>query len=181
MKDLPVLETERLVLRPLREDDAVAMHHFFSDEDAMTWWSSGPHATLEETENYVRINAGDDNYLTWAITEDGGEALGWVVLIPRREGVAEIGYNLRRSHWRKGYAGEAVSRVIDYGFSEMGLRRITADTDPDNDGSNALLEKLGFRREGYLREEWETHLGVRDSIVWGLLKRDWEARHPLSP
>ncbi|RED15222.1 GNAT family N-acetyltransferase [Parasphingopyxis lamellibrachiae] len=174
MAELPVLKTERLVLRPLRIEDAEAMHHFFSDEKAMTWWSSGPHETLEETRAYVRVNATDTKYLTWVITENCGDALGWVCLIPGREGVAEIGYNLRRTHWRKGYVGEAVSRVIDHCFGERGLHRLTADTDPDNMGSNALLEKLGFQREGYLREEWTTHLGLRDSIIWGLLKREWK-------
>ncbi len=176
MPDLPILTTERLILRPVTLGDAEAMHHFFSDEEAMRYWSSGPHDTLEQTRDYVRGNVKGDIRLTWAITEDGGEALGWVVLIPKREGVAEIGYNLRRSHWRRGYVGEAVARVIEHGFGGMGLRRICADTDPDNAGSNALLEKLGFRREGYLREEWETHIGVRDSIIWGLLRREWERR-----
>lgn len=175
MAGLAVLETRRLVLRPLKVDDAEAMHLFFSDEEAMTWWSSGPHKTLEETRAYVSVNANDAKYLTWAITEDGGEALGWVCLIPGRQGVAEIGYNLRRSHWRKGFVSEAVARIVEHGFSELGLHKIKADTDPDNAGSNALLESLGFRREGYLREEWTTHLGVRDSIIWGLLKRDQRA------
>lgn len=173
MVELPVLRTERLVLRPLTVDDAEAMHHFFSDEKAMTWWSSGPHVSLEETRAYVRVNATDSKYLTWATTEDGGEALGWVCLIPGREGVAEIGYNLRRSHWRRGYVREAVARIVDHGFSELGLHKVKADTDPDNAGSNALLESLGFRREGYLHDEWMTHLGARDSIIWGLLERDW--------
>ena len=176
MADLPKLQSKRLVLRPLVETDAEAMHDFFSDEEAMQYWSSGPHETLPETRDYVRINATDEKYRTWAITEDGVEALGWVCLIPGREGVAEIGYNLRRSHWRKGYVGEAVACIIDYAFADMGLRRITADVDPDNHGSNALLEKLGFQREGYLREEWTTHLGVRDSIIWGLLEREWKVR-----
>ncbi len=176
MPELPTLTTERLVLRPVTLDDAEAMHRFFSDEEAMRYWSSGPHDALEQTRDYVRGNVEGDERLTWAITEDGVEALGWAVLIPKREGVAEIGYNLRRSHWRRGIVGEAVGRLIAYGFEDMGLRRICADTDPDNAGSNALLEKLGFRREGYLREEWETHIGVRDSIVWGLLRREWERR-----
>lgn len=170
------LQTERLILRPVVVEDAEAMHHFFSDEQAMRWWSSGPHQTLEETRAYVGENARQDIRLTWAITEDGGEALGWVALIPQREGVTEIGYNLRRACWGKGYGREAVARIIDHAFGEMGYRRICADTDPDNAASNALLEKLGFRREGYLREEWKTHIGVRDSIIWGLLRREWEDR-----
>lgn len=176
MSELPVLKTERLVLRALKIDDAEAMHHFFSDDEAMTWWSSGPHKTLEETRAYVQVNATDAKYLTWVITEDGGEALGWVCVIPVREGVADIGYNLRRSHWRKGYVYEAVARIIAHCFVDRGLNKIKADTDPDNQGSNALLERLGFQREGYLHAEWTTHLGVRDSIIWGLLKSGWDAR-----
>jgi len=175
MAELPTLETKRLVLRAVEVEDADALHHFFSDEEAMTWWSSGPHKTLEETRAYVRVNATDAKYLTWAITESGGEALGWVCLIPGREGVAEIGYNLRRSHWRKGYVREAVARIIEHGFTACGLHKIKADTDPENVGSNALLESLGFGREGYLQEEWTTHLGVRDSILWALLLREWAA------
>ena len=175
-KDMPVLESERLVLRPLTLDDAEAMHEFFSDKEAMRYWSSGPHHLLGETRNYVRGNVEGENYLTWAVTEDGGEAFGWVTFVDVRAGVKEIGYNLRRSQWGKGYGSEAVARLVEHGFADLGLRRITADTDPDNAASNALLEKLGFQREGYLREEWETHIGVRDSVVWGLLKRDWEAR-----
>ncbi len=175
---LATLKTARLVLRPLVPDDAEAMHHFFSDEEAMRYWSSGPHDSIEQTADYVRENATSEKYKTWAITEDGGEALGWVVLIAGREGVAEIGYNLRRSHWRRGIVGEAVAEIVRHAFEDLGYRRLTADTDPDNEGSNALLEKLGFQREGYLREEWTTHIGIRDSIVWGLLKREWEASKP---
>lgn len=176
MADLPTFRTARLVLRPLAVDDAEAMHHFFCDEEAMRYWSSGPHDTLDQTRDYVRINATDPKYRSWATTLKGGEALGWVVLIPGREGVAELGYNLRRSEWGKGYASEAVGEIVRHAFEDGGFRRLVADTDPDNHASNGLLEKLGFQREGYLREEWETHIGIRDSILWGLLKREWEER-----
>jgi RimJ/RimL family protein N-acetyltransferase len=150
------------------------MHKFFSDEQAMQWWSSGPHQTLDETRAYVMANATDEKFVTWAITEEDDEALGWVCLIPGRDGVAEIGYNLRQSHWGRGIVSEAVARVIRHCFEDLAYRRVTADTDPDNVGSNALLAKLGFQKEGYLREEWTTHLGIRDSIIWALLKTEWQ-------
>ena len=51
-----------------------------------------------------------------------------------------------------------------------------ADTDPDNVGSIKLLEKLGFQKEGHLRSEWETHIGVRDSLIFGLLREEWESQ-----
>ncbi len=161
-------------MRPLRNDDAKAMHIAMSDVDLMTWWSSAPHKTVKATEDYVKINANAERYMTWAITHENDEALGWVVFVNHREKVREIGYILRRSHWGRGIAREAVRRVIEHGFDDLGLRKIIADTDPDNQASNKLLIDMGFEKEGYLRGEWETHLGVRDSILWGLLKNEYK-------
>lgn len=181
---IATLDSERLVLRPLRDSDAEAMWHVFSDVELMTWWSSAPHRDLAETRAYVGRNAAQDPYLSWAITAKKGdppdEALGSVVLRQEREGVGEIGYTLRRSRWGRGYAREAVSRVIMHAFQDLGYRRVFADTDPDNTASNALLEKLGFRREGYLRESWKTHIGIRDSVVWGLLRAEWPMSLPAA-
>ncbi|WOK36049.1 GNAT family N-acetyltransferase [Sphingomonas sp. C3-2] len=170
---LPTLRTERLVLRPLVTADAEAMHVALSDVDLMRWWSSAPHRDLEETRAYVAANAEQADWLTWAITKDGGEALGWVVLGDCRPGVRELGYILRRAAWGQGLAREAVSAVLSHGFGEMALRRICADVDPDNHASVALLKTLGFRQEGHLRAEWETHIGVRDSLIFGLLAGEW--------
>jgi len=170
----PTLTTARLLLRQLRADDADALFRVLSDTELMTWWSSGAHQTPAETEAYVTRNSAEgQGWLCWAITADDDEALGWVILMDGKPGVGEIGYILRRDRWGAGIAREAVARVIEYGFAEGELRRIFADTDPDNAGSIALLERLGFRREGHLRGEWETHIGVRDSLIFGLLKDEW--------
>jgi RimJ/RimL family protein N-acetyltransferase len=167
----PTLTTGRLVLRQLRRDDAEALFPVLSDAKVMTWWSSGPHTSLAETADYLRHNAAEgQGHLCWAITAGDDIARGWVILSDRRPGVAEIGYILGRDHWRGGIAREAVGRVIEHGFGEMALRRIFADTDPENAPSIALLERLGFQREGLLRSEWETHIGVRDSLIFGLLR-----------
>ncbi|ALH80631.1 GNAT family N-acetyltransferase [Sphingopyxis macrogoltabida] len=171
----PTLTTARLVLRQLRAGDAAALFAVLSDAELMTWWSSGPHQSLAETEAYVARNAEEgQGWLCWAITEGNDEALGWVILMDGKPGVGEVGYILRRDRWGAGLAREAVACVVAHGFTEGGLRRIFADTDPDNAGSIALLEKLGFRREGHLRGEWETHIGVRDSLIFGLLKDEWQ-------
>ena len=60
-------------------------------------------------------------------------------------------------------------------FRADNRRRLYADTDPDNAASNRLLESLGFTLEGRLREQWTTHIGRRDSLIWGLLHREWRA------
>lgn len=171
----PTLGTARLVLRPLVIADAEALWPAMSDPVLMTWWSSPSHRSIEETRAYVAGNASHDPYVTWAITREGGVALGWVVLREQRDKVGEIGYLLARGEWGNGIATEAVTAVIDHAFGDLAFRRLFADTDPDNAASNILLERLGFQREGYLREEWETHLGIRDSLIWGLLARDWRA------
>lgn len=170
------LTTARLVLRQLRADEAeaVALFAVLSDPEVMIWWSSAPHLSLEETREYVARNSAEEkDWLCWAITMGDDAALGWVILMDGKPGVGEIGYILRRDQWGRGIAGEAVARVIDHGFSDLELRRIFADTDPENAGSIALLERLGFQYEGHLRGEWETHIGVRDSLIYGLLRDEW--------
>lgn len=173
----PILTTERLSLRPLQVDDADSLHDAFADVDLMRWWSSGPHKTIAETRDYVQQNCEGDRWQTWAITMmEEDQALGWVVFVwpEYRKDVREIGYILNRSAWGKGIATEAVSRVIQYGFDDLNLRRIYADVDPDNLSSIKLLKAMGFQQEGHLRQEWETHIGVRDSLIFGLLRDEWQ-------
>ncbi|ODU22130.1 MAG: GNAT family N-acetyltransferase [Sphingomonas sp. SCN 67-18] len=172
---LPTLKTERLVLRALRQTDADALHAVFSDPQTVQWWSSGPHSCLAQTRDYVAQNASSDDWPTWAITLDDDRAIGWVVLGRRRPGVSEIGYILHRAHHRQGLTREALCAVIDHAFHALGTRRLFADTDPDNAASIALLQSLGFTLEGRLRGEWETHIGVRDSLIWGLLAGEWRS------
>ena len=170
---VPSIKTKRLFLRQIAQSDAPALHGVLSDVNLMTWWSSAAHTTLAETEVYVGRNASDtDGWRCWAITTDGLQALGWVILIEKRTGVAEIGYILSREYWGKGFASEAVSAVVAHGFDILRFRRIFADVDPENASSIRLLESIGFVREGRFRAEWETHIGVRDSLIFGLLKTD---------
>jgi [ribosomal protein S5]-alanine N-acetyltransferase len=171
----PTLKTSRLVLRQLMVEDADELFKTLSDEEVMRYWSSGPHENVKETKSYIEWNAdADADHKCWAITPDGAIAMGWVILIPRRKDSFELGYILGRDHWRKGYVAEAATAVLDFAFRQLRARRIMADTDPDNDASIGLLEKLGFQQEGLLRGEWETHIGIRDSLIFGLLRGEWE-------
>lgn len=170
----------RLSMRPLRINDAEALHEAYRDVELMRWWSSGPHATVEETCAYLKPRADHPDWQAWAITlAEDDRAIGTLAASQRRAGVYEIGYMLVRRMWSNGYAGEAVGALLDLLFGEEGARRVFADTDPDNSASILLLQRLGFRREGVLRGEWETHIGVRDSVILGLLKDEWRA--PVVP
>lgn len=146
----------------------------------MRWWSSGPHATLADTIAYLQPGTGGTTWRSWAITVHGDDAaIGTLSATERRPHVTEIGYLLARSAWGRGYAREAVARLIDWLIADQAVRRVYADCDPDNIASIALLEALGFRREGLLRAEWETHIGVRDSLILGLLASEWASRSRL--
>lgn len=182
MSALPLparIVTERLILRKLRPDDAESLYLVFGDERSMQYWSNGPLESLEDTRAYIAGNMPDGDRPTLGITlASAGEeapAIGWVALWEARAGKAEIGYILRRDFGRQGYAREAVSAVIAYAFGSLAMRKIGADVDPDNALSLRLLESLGFKREGLLRAEWDTHIGIRDSVLLGLLADNWHA------
>lgn len=176
---LPIMETERLVLRPLRIDDGDGLHALMSDPEANTYVSRPPTTSIEESRERMVTMLADPAWRAWAITVKGDDtAIGDVVSFEKRQGkVTEIGYMLTRAYWGKGYVTEAVTALIDLLFSE-GQRRVFADTDPDNAASIAVCKRLGFTLEATLRAEWETHIGVRDSLIWGLLEDEWKTARP---
>ena len=169
--DVPVLESERLILRPLQIEDAEALFAALGDEASMTYWSRPALESLDEVRSYMRWNIAGEGVQTFAITRKGAieTALGWVVLIDNKPGTAELGYILVPGARGEGIAREACQRVMTYATSARQLRRVFADIDPDNQASIHLVEALGFEREGRFKAAWETHLGVRDSLIFGFV------------
>lgn len=173
------LDTPRLHLRPLVPGDAGALFALYGDPDFMRFWSSSPWTSLEQARALIErdqreLAAGE--HLRLAIVPRAGGALlgtcslfGWHA--PSRR--AEIGYGIAPAHWRRGYMHEAVCALIGFAFGELGLNRLEADIDPRNVASARALEKLGFVREGLLRERWIVAGEVSDSALYGLLARDW--------
>ena len=177
MSDVPVIETERLRLRPRTLDDAESLYPTLSDVELMTWWSRAPFTSVDEVRENFMPSEKSRGWHSWAITRHGDDrAIGFLSAGEKRQGgVTEIGYMLERAAWGSGIAREAVSALITHLFAH-GQRRVFADTDPENAASNRLLESLGFTLEGRLRGEWETHIGVRDTFIWGLLATEWKGK-----
>jgi [ribosomal protein S5]-alanine N-acetyltransferase len=171
---LPVIVTDRLTLRGLQPTDGDALHGAYSDVAANRYGAHPPTTTIEESRAKVARSLTDPHWRTWAITLTGQDrAIGTVGSYEKRQGkVSEIGYMLDRAHWGSGIASEATAALIDLLFAE-GQRRVFADTDPDNLASIRVVERLGFTREARLRAEWDTHIGVRDSLIFGLLRDEW--------
>ncbi len=89
---------------------------------------------------------------------------------------AEIGYALGSRSWGRGYMHEALAALLGYAFAELDLNRVEADIDPRHVPSARSLERLGFEKEGYLRERWIVDGEVSDTALYGLLRSDWLAR-----
>jgi len=84
-----------------------------------------------------------------------------------------VGYILNRKYWGKGLMTEALTCLLNHAFDTLDLHRLEADTDPDNSASLAVLEKLGFQREGYFRERWFVHGKWHDSVMLGLIRSEF--------
>ncbi|OQW45706.1 MAG: GCN5 family acetyltransferase [Proteobacteria bacterium SG_bin6] len=164
-------------MRRQRISDAEALFEAYADPELMRFWSSAPHRSVTESRDYLAGGPDDPDFRGWTMRRaSDGAVIGTLATMRERTGVQQIGYLLIRRFWGQGYAREGVARLLDRLFQEEGQRRIFADVDPDNVASNALLKDLGFTLEGRLRGEWETHIGVRDSFIWGMLREEWPAR-----
>ena len=178
---MPTLDAERVRLRHPRPTDADAVFAIFGDDRAMRYWSHEAFERRDEAEQYLRdIDKGfaDRSFCQWAITKrDHDELIGTVTLTgwDARNRRMELGYMLSPAHWGKGYATEAVRAVLTFAFEEMNVHRVEAELDPRNPASARLLERLGFREEGLLRERWWVYGEWCDSALYGLLRADFDA------
>ena len=184
-EQLPTLKASRVSLRWLSDRDTAALFGIFSNPEVMQYWSNTPYCDVTEAEALLsEIHDGFANktLFQWGVVRNEDDTvIGTCTLFkldtPNRR--AEIGYVLGREHWGKGYMGEALERLLKFCFEDLDLTRLEADVDPDNAASVRSLESLGFQREGYLRERWHVGGKVMDALIYGLLRREWEAR-PLS-
>jgi len=179
---LPTIDARRLTLRPLADQDVPALFAVFSDPETMRYWSRTAMTNIEEAANLldeVRDLAVTGALYQWGIArrEDDG-VIGTCTLhrIDRTHARAEIGYILRRDHWGRGLAHEALVALIGHAFGALALRRLEADIDPRNAASIRLVERLGFKLEGHLRERYRIGDEVQDSLFYGLLASEWRQR-----
>ncbi|WP_449537599.1 GNAT family N-acetyltransferase [Ferdinandcohnia sp. Marseille-Q9671] len=172
----PLLETERLRLREITIADAAGIYNCFSNEEVTRYYGQDPLTSIEQAEQFVAFfskNYKEKRGIRWGIELKGEKGIigtiGFNVWSPKHKR-AEIGYELHPSYWRKGYATEAISEVITFGFTELGLTRIGAVVFIENASSNELLKKLGFEKEGVLRNYMYQNGVPYDTNVYSLVK-----------
>jgi ribosomal-protein-alanine N-acetyltransferase len=177
----PVLETERLLLRQLCDDDTADVFIMRSDPEVMQYIPRPLAVTLDDAAAVIQmvndfIEKGEK--INWAITaKSTGRVIGMIgyVNMKPEHFRAEVGYSLSKAWHRQGIMREALTCVLKYGFERMNLHSVEAITDADNIASGSLLLATGFVQEAFFKEDFYFNGQFRNSIHYGMLRRSAEA------
>lgn len=151
MGKIKTLETERLILRELKEEDAeIVFKNWTSDDDVSKYVRWNTHKNVEETKEYLRYTEKrckeEDNYYSWGIViKDNKDLIGAISAFPGENGRTEIGYNISKKYWRNGYTTEALKRVLEYLTNEIGIHKYICYHAILNPASGAVMKKAGFK------------------------------------
>ncbi len=176
----PTLQTARLRLRPFTGGDANALFALHSNAYVLRYWDAPPWTERGRAERFITAcrqmaEEGTGARVAMDRVADGA-FLGWCSLTRWNPAYrsASLGYCLDEAAWGHGYATEAARALLEWAFGTLDLNRVQAETDTRNTASAHVLEKLGFVREGTLREDCVVNGEVSDSWVYGLLSREWQ-------
>ena len=182
---MPTLRTERLVLRPMKTEDAYDMYEYACREDVTEYLLWTPHESVGYTREYlayIESRYAKADFYDWAITlADSGKMVGTVgfTKIYTAHNSAEIGYVLNPEYHHLGLGYEAAKRIVDFGFEELSLHRIEARFMKGNTASFHVMEKLGMTFEGYGRDSMLVKGSYRTIGTCSILRNEWTADEHL--
>jgi RimJ/RimL family protein N-acetyltransferase len=177
----PSLRTARLRLRAFADTDADDLFALQSNAHVLRYWDAPAWTEHSRAEKFIlkcRNMAEEGAGARLAVDRVAdGEFLGWCSIHGWNPDYrsASMGYCFREAVWGQGYATEAARAMLGWAYDTLDLNRVQAETDTRNVGSARVLEKLGFAREGTLREDCIVNGDVSDSWVYGLLRREWRS------
>jgi len=177
------LKTERLIIRPLSEQDSEVIYKNVKEYEIAKWTINIPHPYpkdgaikfIKQTKEFMKKGMA---YELAIQIESTKEMVGVMSLlkVDRRHKNAELGYWVAKKHWNKGIATEAASRVMEFGFQMLNLERIFAKCFHNNEASRRVMEKIGMKYEGKFRHEVFKEDRYIDLIYFAIIKEDWEER-----
>jgi [ribosomal protein S5]-alanine N-acetyltransferase len=176
----PTLHTARLLLRPFTEADTDAIFSLLSNPRVLRYWDAPPWKDWAQADRFIarcKQAAEQGSGVPLAIVRStDGMFIGWCSLqnVDSDYRSALLGYCLDEPAWGQGFATEAASTLLEWAFNTLDLIRVQSEADTRNAASDRVLEKLGFMREGTLRENCIVDGEVSDSWVYGLLRREWK-------
>lgn len=173
------IRTKRLLLREFRDSDFDDVHVYATDDQTVRFMDWGPNSP-EETRKFLDDRLSEqqawprnDISLAVELVEEG-KVIGAIRIGLGAHRDADFGYSYGSPYWRRGLGYEAAQALVAAAFEVIGLRRVWATCDARNLGSFAIMEKLGMRREGRLRQHMPAREGGwRDTLVYGLLAEEW--------
>lgn len=171
--------SERLYLRLLVEADLQALLEVNGDEEVTKFLPYPTWKSMSDAQEWFKRRSEHQTSgvaLHFAIaSKETGTIIGTCSLFHFDEENfhAKIGYVLGRAFWGQGFMREASVALIDFAFKKMSLRRLQAEAAPQNIASTRLLQRLGFTKEGVLRERWITRGETFDAEIYGLLRHEW--------
>jgi ribosomal-protein-alanine N-acetyltransferase len=181
MIEFEILETKRLILKKVTPETFVYLFENYPDREIkqLLGLKSDEELIKEKEKSRGGYTTYDRTIVAFLlVSKESNETIGrcgyhnWY----KEHRKAEIGYALNaEEHKQKGFMGEAMEAIIKYGFRIMDLNRIEASTSPENSASQNLLKKFGFQQEGYLRQHYIRREEIQDSLIFSLLKEDYEA------
>jgi RimJ/RimL family protein N-acetyltransferase len=175
----PTLTTERLRLRPFDDSDADQLYELHSDAAVVRYWDapawSNKASATKFLETCRKIEEEGTGARVAVELDVDGSFIGWCQLVRWNPDFrsASLGYSFCQSSWGHGYATESSNALLAWGYQTLDLNRVQAETDTRNLASARVLEKLGFAREGTLREDCIVNGEVSDSWIFGLIRREW--------
>jgi [ribosomal protein S5]-alanine N-acetyltransferase len=178
----PTLHTSRLRLRPFTDADVDALFALHSSAYVLRYWDAPPWTEPARADRFIAAcrqmaDEGTGARLAMDRSSDGA-FIGWCGLTRWNPDYrsASLGYCLSDPAWGNGYATEAARALLQWAFDTLDLNRVQAETDTRNLASARVLEKVGFVREGTLREDCVVNGEVSDSWVFGLIRREWVSK-----
>jgi RimJ/RimL family protein N-acetyltransferase len=178
-----VVTTQRLTLREFAEDDFAAVHSYAGCQPNVEYVLWGPN-TPAQTRQYLAMAraAAQESPVTRyhfaAVLRDTGHVIG-ACSLARKGDEADLGWIVHRDHWRHGVGTEMARALVDFGFADLALRRITARCDARNTASWRIMDRLGMRREGLFVEARRATRGATatfsDELAYALLSDEWQA------
>jgi len=175
------IETERLILRKFKMDDAEYMFKNWASDSEVTRFLTWPaHTSVEVSKSVIEMwqkDAETLNSYQWCIElKDSGEPIGSISVVHINEDIdaVEIGYCIGREFWGQCITTEALDALINFFFEEIQVNRIEARHDLNNPASGRVMEKCGLVKEGVKRQGDRNNMGICDVVFYGLVKEDWE-------
>jgi RimJ/RimL family protein N-acetyltransferase len=181
----PTLHTARLRLRPFDDADANDLFALHSSAYVLRYWDAPPWTERVRAEGFItacRQMADEGTGARLAVDRvSDGAFIGWCSLNRWNPDYrsASLGYCFDDAAWGHGFATEAARALLRWAFDTLDLNRVQAETDTRNVASARVLEKLGFMREGTLREDCVVNGEVSDSWIYGLIRREWRPSSEL--